>query len=213
MAADDAVAAQQVLLGVEEVHAAAEAAIEAVALGENFCQRAVEREIDGEVLAARVAEFFDCAQDASVEVAAHDAPELVDAEFVNGRQALGEDFTVAAVRTENQVVGRQPVRLPDGGALLSDRQMRRPAMVVGDAFPRPFFFNAVEHGLELAQDQHVAVHAQQAVAAVERCFGAGVRLVGVERNFRAVQHAACADVFGVDGEGFGHVWGRGVDSR
>ncbi len=89
------------------------------------------------------------------------AMQLVLAQLGDGGEALGEDLAVAAVRAEDVVLGAQEIGLADGGRFLADRQVRRAPVVVLDALVVAFLLDAVEHGLELADDRHVAVDAHQ----------------------------------------------------
>jgi hypothetical protein len=68
------------------------------------------------------------------------------------------------VRAEDEVVRRQVVGLAHGRGLLADGEVRRAAMVVLDALVDPFLLDAVQHGLELADGEHVAVDAHQILA-------------------------------------------------
>ena len=81
----------------------------------------------------------------------------------DGREALGEDFAVAAVAAVDVVVHAQQVGLADGGGLLADRQVRRAAMVVLDALVVAAQLDLVEHVLKGADDLHVALDAQEVV--------------------------------------------------
>jgi len=65
---------------------------------------------------------------------------------------------MAAVRTEDKVVGRQMVCLSYRRRLLANRQMRRALVIVLDALVRPLLLNAVQHRLELTNVDHVPIH-------------------------------------------------------
>ena len=54
-------------------------------------------------------------------------------ESPDGREALGQDLAVAAVRAVDVVVRRQREGHADGGRFLADGEMRGSEMIVGDA--------------------------------------------------------------------------------
>ena len=78
-------------------------------------------------------------------------------------------------------------------------------MVVVDALIGPLKLDEIEHGLELADGHHVAVHVYQIVRAVLLRFGGGVGDIGVDRNLRGADHGRFAYLRRIDGNQFGHV--------
>ena len=122
----------------------------------------------------------------------------------DGREALGQNLAVAAVGTEDEVVGRQVVGLPHGRCLLADGEMRGAAMVILDPLIRTFLLDAVQHVLELADHDHVPVHAHQVGRAVGRALGHRVGHIGVQGNLRPGQHRLLAGFDRIDGDEFGH---------
>ena len=88
-------------------------------------------------------------------------------ELVYRGQTLGEYLAVAAVRAECQIVYIKRVSLADRRSLLSDGQVRRTGVVVCNAVVLALGLDLVEHRLELADDAHIAVDAQQIVLFIE----------------------------------------------
>jgi ribosomal protein L15E len=110
---------------------------------------------------------------------------------VNRRETLGQDFTVGTVRAEDVIVRIEQIGLPDRRRLLTDREMRRTAVVVRNVLKVPLLLDRVEHLLERADDHHVALNPQQ-VRLGEIACGQLIRqaaIVLVERNRLEVQHA------------------------
>ena len=97
-------------------------------------------------------------------------------------EALGDDLPVAAVRAEDEVLDAQGHALAHHGGLLPDGQVRGPEVIVGDPLVGALGLDRVEHGLELADHDHVAVGAHERVLAVLLDFLLHVGDVGVERD-------------------------------
>ncbi len=171
-----------------------------VARGENLGQRAVKGEIEGHFLDAAAREGLDDPQHCAAQVGLHDLSQRRVVQLGDGGEALGKDLAVAAVRAKDEVVGRQVVRLADRGRFLADGEVRRAAMVVLDPLVDAFLLDAVQHGFELADGEHVAIHPHQVFAAIPARFGGRVRLVAVDGNFRRPQHALGPHLRGVDGD-------------
>ncbi len=68
------------------------------------------------------------------------------------------------------------------GRLLSDGQVRGPQVVVGDPLVGALRLDGVEHGLELADHDHVAVHPDKGFPAVLLGFLLHVRGIRVQRD-------------------------------
>ena len=181
------------------MHGAAQALVEAGGAGEDLGQRAVEHVVDGQLLdAAAVGELLDDAQRRAVHVALHDRGQRVVAQLLDGREALGQDLAVAAMRAEDEVVGRQVVGLSDHRRLLADGEMGRATMVVFDALVDALFLDAVEHGLELANDDHVAIDAAQILRPVLGDLRRRVGDIDVDGNLRRGQDRGFSDFGWVD---------------
>ena len=69
------------------------------------------------------------------------------ASAADGGQPLGQEFAMAAVRSQYEVMRVQMQALPDGGRLLPDRQVRRAGMAVADAAIQAVLLEAVQRGL------------------------------------------------------------------
>jgi len=89
---------------------------------------------------------------------------------------------VAAVRTIDMVVDTEQERLPDGGSFLSDRQVGRSAVIVLDTLIVTAELHFVEHVLEVADDHHVALNADQIILGEAGHFLFDGLLVLVDRN-------------------------------
>ena len=161
-AADDGVVRIHAEGQEERVHGAAHAHVEAGLAGEDFRQRAVQDEADGQLLhAVALAHLLNGAQGAAAEEAFHDLHQLVIAQLLNGREGLGEDFGVASVGTELIVVGRHEVRLTDARGLLTDGKVRRSRIGGFHAVVHALGLDGREHALELAQNGDIAIDANQ----------------------------------------------------
>ena len=100
---------------------------------EDLGQRAVDQEVDGQILDRPVVLLLDDRQAFAAHEVLHDVHQGVVVELADGRHALGQDLAVRAVRAEDVVVDVQQEGLPHRGGLLADRQVRRPLVVVLDA--------------------------------------------------------------------------------
>ena len=148
----------------EGVHGAAQAAVEAGLAGEDFRHGAIEQEFNGQLLHAVVLAGFHHAQGLAVEEILHDVHQGVVAELFDGRKALGEDFAVAAVGAKGVVVHREVEGLADRRSFLAHGKVRRAGMVVGDAIVLARGLDQVDHGFELAQQEHIPVDVQELLA-------------------------------------------------
>ena len=189
------------------MHRAAKTAVKAGVLGEDLGQRSVDQEVDGHVLrrfALAFVEFGYRLVGDTAEKAFHHGDELGFAEFVDRREALGENLAVAAVRPENEVLGRQQVSLSDRGGFLPHRQVRRAGIVVLDAVVGVGRLDRVQHRFELADEAHVAVDAQEVVLAVVRLFFLDRALVLVDRDFAELDVAGAPHFLRADVQLLGH---------
>ena len=75
------------------------------------------------------------AQGLAAEEALHDRDELLLRKLARGREALGEDLAVAAVRAEDEVLRLEARALAHRRGLLADGQVGRALVVVLDAVP------------------------------------------------------------------------------
>ena len=130
--------------------------------------------------------------------------EVAGRQLGDGRQALGDEFAMAAVAAED-VVGRiERQRRADGRSLLADGEMRGPSIGEGDVLIAALGLEGAEHRLELADDHHVAEDLDQRLLAARLAlFGKGPR-IGMQRDLREGERAGFAEVLGRDGNGLGH---------
>jgi len=94
--------------------------------------------------------------------------------------------------------------LDDRGGLLPDRQVRRAHVVVLNPLVRPLFFDAVEQRLELANDRHVAVDADQVGRAIQPRLGLGIGHIRIDHDLFAAQHRWFPHLHGIDWNRLGH---------
>src|SRR5581483_999746 len=90
---------------------------------EDFAVGAVDEETQREIPYRPAVALFDGAQDGTVAVGAHDREQVVVAELPDGREALGQDLAVTAMRAEDVVVGGQREGHADRGRLLADGEV------------------------------------------------------------------------------------------
>jgi hypothetical protein len=88
---------------------------------------------------------------------------------MNCRQALGQDFAMRTMRPENVIIHVEQISLTDRGRLLTDRQVRRPTMIVRNIAEMPLLLHRVKHFLERADDHHVALNPHQ--VRLRKCAG------------------------------------------
>ena len=165
-AADDGVVGVNTERQEEGVHRAAKSLVEAGFLGEDFSQRAVKQEVDRGVLDRLALAFVELLDDfvgGATEELFHDLGQFGIRQLVDRREALGQDFTVAAVRTEDEVVDRQEIGLTNRRGFLPHRQVRRTRVVVFDAVVGIGRLDRVQHRLEFADIAHVAIDAQEVI--------------------------------------------------
>ena len=102
--------------------------------------------------------FFHDAQTRAAHERLHNRHQFVVVGVMNRGKTFGEDFAVAAVRAEKQIVRRQRRALSDRRRFLPHREMRRAFVVIFNALVRALHFNRVEHGFEFTNQQHVNIH-------------------------------------------------------
>ena len=151
--------------GEEGVHRAAHTLIEPGITAEDFGQRTIEEEVNGQLLHTAGEALLHHAQALPTKEILHDAHQRVVIQLVDRREALGEDFAVTAMTAVDVVFDIQQIGLADGGGFLADGQMGRTAVVVGDALVGALELHFVQHVLEAADDHHVALDALEVVFA------------------------------------------------
>ena len=188
----------------EGVHRAAQAAVEAGLAGEDLSESAEEDEVLGEVLRVLVVDLLGVGQGLAAEEVLHDGLKLSLVHLVHGRVALGEDLTVGAVGTEDEVLRLQHEALADVGALLADAEVGGAAVVVLNALPGAGLLDGVEHRLEGAHDDHVVEHLDHALFAVAGDLGVTVEGVLVDGHLGELHVSGATHLIGVDDKRLSH---------
>ncbi len=186
------------------MHGAAQAAVEAGLAGEDLGHRAVEQEVDGHVLHGLVGLVLDDLIGLAVQEVLHDVQKLRVGQLLDGGQALGQYVGVGAMGAEDEVVDVQVERLADRCRLLAHGQVGRAGMVVGHALVLAGLLDQVDHGLELAQGQHVAVDVDKLLLGEVAELVLDGLFVLVDRNVLKVDVAGSAALIRVNEKLFGH---------
>ena len=134
----------------------------------------------------------------SAEKFLHYVVQLAVLELVYRRQTLCKNLAVAAVRAEGQVVYIERVSLTDGGSLLTDGEVSGSGVVVCNAVVFTLGLYLVEHRLELADDAHIAVDAEEIVLFIELLFLCERLFVLAYRDVLEVDIAGGKSLFGVN---------------
>ena len=146
----------------EGVHASAQTLVEAGGAGENLGDCAVDEEADAEFLGVlALISLLGYFQGCSAPELFHDLLEFLFGEDLDAAQTLGEDFAVAAVAAEDEVVGVEIVSHTYGCSFLACGKVGRTGVVVFNTVVAARGLDQIEHGLELADGEHVAVDVQQ----------------------------------------------------
>ena len=186
------------------MHGAAQAAVEAGLAGEDLGHGAVEQEVDGDVLYILVGLVLDDLIGLAVQEVLHDVQKLFVGQLFDGGKALGQDIGMGAVGAEDEVVHVQMERLAHGGRLLTHGQVRRAGMVVGHAVVFAGLFDEVDHRLELAQGQHVAIDVDKLLLGEVAQLVLDGLFVLVDRNVLKVNVARGAALIRVNEQLLGH---------
>ena len=153
------------------MHRSAETAVEARGAREDLRKCAVEKEVDRKILhvALLILTSLDRAKRHAVKEFLHYVVKLSVVELLDRGKTLCENFAVAAVGAEREIVDIEAVRLTDRGRLLTDRKVSGTGVVVLDAVVDALYLDLVEHRLEFADDAHIAVNAEEILLGVN-CF-------------------------------------------
>ena len=114
---------------------------------------------------------------------------------------------MAAVAAEEVIVDGQVEALAHGGGFLSNREVRGAGVGVRDVLVLAELLDVVKHGLELANEHHVAIDAQ---AAGGRDCRIGLQLlaqrfaIDIDGNAAQVERFAASYEGGIDGKCFRH---------
>ena len=107
---------------------------------------------------------------------------------------------MAAVGSEDEVVGTELRGLPHHGGLLSDAEVRGAAVVVLHTVPGTGGLDGIEHGLERAHGDHVVQDVDEPLLAVAFQFRLEVGFVGVDGDLRRRDDALGTHVRRIDDE-------------
>ena len=140
----------------------------------------------------------------AVQEVLHDVQKLPVRQLFDGGKALGQDVAVGTVGAEDEVVHVQVEGLAHGGGLLAHGQVGRAGMVVGHAAILAVDLDLVDHGLELAQGQHVAVDVHQLLLREVADLVLDGLFVGANRDILKVDLAGGAPLVRIDEKLFGH---------
>ncbi len=166
----------------EGVHRAAHAAVEAGLLGEQLAERAEDDELDGQIRDRAAMVLLQRPEDRAVQIRPHDLEQRLLVGLANRGEPLRQNLAVAPVRAVDVIVPRQEERHPDRGGLLSDRQVGRPEVIVGDAFVQPLRLDLAQDGLELPDGRHVLPDGQEVLRREDRPFLFDRLAVDVDRD-------------------------------
>ena len=103
---------------------------------------------------------------------------------MDGGKSFGQNLTVAAVTAVDMVVNTEVIGLPDGGRLLTHRQMSRAVVRVCNAVIDPAQLDLVEHVLKIADNHHIPLDAHQVIGRVPSQLIHQGFVVGVDRYRR-----------------------------
>ena len=144
------------------MHTSAQALVETGGAGEYLGDCAVDEETDTEFLGILAfVSLLGHIQGSSAPELFHYLLEFFFGEDLDAAQTLGEDFAVAAVAAEDEVVGVEVVSHTYGCGFLPCGKVCRTGIVVFHAVVAARGLDQIEHGLELADGEHVAVDVQQ----------------------------------------------------
>ena len=148
------------------MHAAAHAAVEADLAHEHLGEKPHEQEVLREAAPGLVGKArLHGAEQGAAAVGLHDRGERVVAQPRDRGQPLGQELPVRAVRPEHVIFGRQGHGRADRGRLLSDREMRRALVGIGQVAVPARGLEAGDAALEGPDDHHVAQRLDQRVRA------------------------------------------------
>ena len=199
-AADDGVVRHGTERGEESVHRPAEAAVETGLAGERFGDGTVEDEVLSDIGQVVGGDLLGEGEGFAVQELLHDAFQVRGIEFAGGGETLGEDLAVAAVGSEDEVVGTELRGLPHHGGFLSDAEVRGAAVVVLHTVPGAGGLDGVEHGLERAHGDHVVQDVDEPLLAVAFQFRLEVGFVGVDGDLGRRDDALGTHVRRIDDE-------------
>ena len=126
------------------------------------------------------------------------------AQFGDGGKALGQNLAVAAMGAKDKVVWCQVVGLTHSRRFLANRKVSRTFVLVRNALIDPLALDLIEHRLEGADKEHIAVDAHQIGRTIFWCVGCGIGHIGIKRNGGRSEYARTTHLCRVDQNRFGH---------
>ena len=108
----------------ESVHGPTQAVAEAIGLGEQFANRAVQEEVFRH-FAGGTGAFLHDFQWITLRKVLHDRHQFVFRQFANGGKCLGDNFVMAAMIAENKIIPIQQESLADSHRFLTHGEVRR----------------------------------------------------------------------------------------
>ncbi len=138
------------------MHGAAETAVKAVLASECFAGHPIEDKVASD-LAKRFSAVADNLHDLAAVEVFHDGLQLVFGKRFDSSHRAGNDLAVASVRAEGCVVNGKIISLADVSGFLSDAEVRRTRMIVSGALIFAGRLDQIDHGLKLADIEHVFV--------------------------------------------------------
>ena len=194
--------------GQEEcVHGAAHTQMEAGLTSEDLRQCTVQDEADSQILGVLVAtDLLGSTQALAFQEVLHNIHQLLVGHLVDGGQSLSQNFGVAAVRTECEVVLVQQVCLTDASCFLADRQVSGTGIGMVDAVVTTLGLDRVQHGLELTQNSHITENADQVFLGVTACIQLFLNglVVLVDGDVLEGDHAGSTDYGRIHKQTLGH---------
>src|SRR4029453_17181648 len=128
---------------------------------EDFTIGAVGEEALGQAAYGSAVPGLDGTEKSPVPVGFHDPQQFRFAQLPDRGESLGQNLAMTPMGTEDMILGSQRERHPDGGGLLSDREVSRPGVIVRDAFAGPLGLDLVENRFEFPDRAHVLPDAQE----------------------------------------------------
>ena len=141
----------------ESMHGAAQALVEARGTGKNLCHGTIEQEPDTQFLGASLEVLSGHGYRSAAPELLHHLLEFRLRQNLDRTQALGQNLTVGTVAAEDEIVGIQGIGHTHSRSLLTGRKVRRTRVIVSNPVVAARSLDQVEHGLELADDEHIAV--------------------------------------------------------
>ena len=182
--------------GEESVHAAAQTTVKAVFPAKGLTGHAVKQEVPAQRPDIQLA-VSQNSEDFSTIKVLHNGAELFFRQSFYGSQAPGQNFAVAPVRAKGEVVNGQVVGLTYISGLLSDTQMSRAGVIVGNALILTSGFDELDHGFKFPDIAHIPIDSDQILSGEVSDFVLNGFLVLIFQNVSKLNFAGCPHFSGV----------------